>query len=170
MKWVLSIFLIFPTFAAIECHQVDELKTKLNIYSSNYLNAENTKGSDGSFYKKRIVQSCHNGKCHVIKLNRFKQVYNPTHPDADANGHVKYPFIDKTREYALINKSVRELKVLARKKACNTKLLVNRKDRSVFKVKYIDDPVSDKFKFQDDKVMSWTVESPVGNNTIVFHN
>ena len=35
---------------------------------------------------------------HVDSANELKPVYDPTHPDADADGYVWYPNVDTTEE------------------------------------------------------------------------
>ena len=88
-------------------------RTRVNVLSSNIANAETTRTAEGGPYKRRdVVQVAHQmpGKFSSI-LDRMslskpqvaaviedqspaRQVYQPGHPDADANGYVNYPNIN----------------------------------------------------------------------------
>ena len=165
----LALHFVPNTFASkASCRGLDELKIKLSAHSSNLLNARNTKSTDGKFYKKRVVQGCKNGRCQIIKVNRFLKEYEPGHPDADQKGYVKYPDIDVEQEHKMLAKQVRKLRKLAKRKVCQTKLLISKKDKRKFRVKYTDDVISDTFKMSGNKVASWTVDSPFGKNTLTF--
>ncbi|MFC3797813.1 MULTISPECIES: flagellar basal body rod protein FlgC [unclassified Cohnella] len=98
-------------------------RLRMDVISSNIANAETTRASyvDGKFvpYRRKMVevapvdttfQNMLNDKLDAtgaqgVKVTAitddqtpFKQVYNPTHPDADANGMVSMPNVDVLKE------------------------------------------------------------------------
>lgn len=154
---------------ASTCDGIEEAKQRLNVASSNYLNAITTKTPSGGFYRKKIVSECRRGKCLIISLNRFDKRYLPNHPDADSAGYVKFPEVDKEQELKVVSKMAQKLKYFAHKKICQSKLLVHKKDHNVILIKYQDDPMIDNFVFRDDHLLSWTIRSPFGKNTITFN-
>jgi flagellar basal-body rod protein FlgC len=99
-------------------------RLRMDVISSNIANAETTRGSfvNGQFqpYKRKMVvmepiqqsfssvlsqQLSGNSAAQGVKVTRIKEdqspnklIYNPTHPDADANGYVNMPNVDVTKE------------------------------------------------------------------------
>lgn len=99
-------------------------RMRMDVISSNIANAETTRGSyvNGQFqpYKRKLVvleplqqsfagvlskemgQSGRNQGVRVARIQEdqtpSKLVYNPTHPDADANGYVHMPNVDIAKE------------------------------------------------------------------------
>ncbi|MGO4184096.1 flagellar basal body rod protein FlgC [Paenibacillus sp. MCAF9] len=99
-------------------------RLRMDVISSNIANAETTRGSfvNGQFqpYKRKMVvieplqqsfsnvlsqQMNENSAAQGVKVTRIKEdqspnklIYNPTHPDADANGYVNMPNVDVTKE------------------------------------------------------------------------
>ncbi|MDG0793539.1 flagellar basal body rod protein FlgC [Cohnella ginsengisoli] len=98
-------------------------RLRMDVISSNIANAETTRASyvDGKFvpYRRKMVEvapvdttfqnllndkmdatGAQGVKVTAIKDDQtpFKQVYNPTHPDADANGMVSMPNVDVLKE------------------------------------------------------------------------
>ncbi|WP_339208915.1 flagellar basal body rod protein FlgC [Paenibacillus sp. FSL K6-3182] len=99
-------------------------RLRMDVISSNIANAETTRGSfvNGQFqpYKRKMVvieplqqsfsnvlsqQMNENSTAQGVKVTRIKEdqspnklIYNPTHPDADANGYVNMPNVDVTKE------------------------------------------------------------------------
>lgn len=98
-------------------------RLRMDVISSNIANAETTRASyvDGKFvpYRRKMVEvapvdttfknmlndkidatGAQGVKVTSIKDDEtpFKQVYNPTHPDADANGMVSMPNVDILKE------------------------------------------------------------------------
>jgi flagellar basal-body rod protein FlgC len=100
-------------------------RLRMDVISSNVANAETTRGQyvDGQWqpYRRKMVvmepkgQSFHNvlqqaigGKAKtgeglrvtgiVEDRTPFRRVYNPAHPDADANGYVNLPNVDLLKE------------------------------------------------------------------------
>lgn len=90
-------------------------RTRVDVISKNIANARVTRtAEDGQPYRREVVafeplieKSAH-GKEIVgvqvasIEADRetpFQEVYEPGHPDADANGMVRYPNVQAVREY-----------------------------------------------------------------------
>lgn len=99
-------------------------RMRMDVISSNIANAETTRGSyvNGQFqpYKRKMVvleplqqsfssllnaqlgrkESAQGVRVAQIKEDQTpsKLVYNPTHPDADANGYVNMPNVDVAKE------------------------------------------------------------------------
>ncbi|KIX15825.1 flagellar basal body rod protein FlgC [Dethiosulfatarculus sandiegensis] len=107
-------------------------RTRLNIISQNLANAETTRTQEGGPYRRRLT--LFKAEPFVNHLRRsmdvppyppggdprrgvlvdgvakdqspFKKVYDPAHPDADAEGYVSYPNVDVVTEMVnLINAS-----------------------------------------------------------------
>lgn len=99
-------------------------RLRMDIISSNIANADTTRGSyvNGKWepYKRKLVtmepkaqpsfnqalkSAMSDGTGEGVKITRifedsapFKQIYNPSHPDADANGFVMMPNVDVAKE------------------------------------------------------------------------
>ena len=98
-------------------------RLRMDVISSNIANAETTRGSfvNGKFepYKRKLVvleplkqdsfasmlQNEMGSSSNGVKASRIiedktpnKLVFNPSHPDADANGYVQMPNVDVTKE------------------------------------------------------------------------
>lgn len=95
-------------------------KTRIDIIAKNMANANTTRTTGGSPYRRQMVVfeenksnsfSTHlNNKMNKIngygvKISKiveddspFKLVYEPGHPDADENGYVKMPNVDVVKE------------------------------------------------------------------------
>ncbi|MBN2526199.1 MAG: flagellar basal body rod protein FlgC [Deltaproteobacteria bacterium] len=95
-------------------------RTRLNIVASNLANAQTTRTEEGGPYRRRdpvfqsepvqnrfdellgdrLAQQAHGVQVTEIVQDQTppQQVYDPTHPDADASGFVAYPNINVTEE------------------------------------------------------------------------
>jgi len=99
-------------------------RLRMDVIASNIANAETTRGKfvDGRWvpYTRKLVVmepkeqvsfkdvldgTMRDGASQGVKVTRiyddpapYKQVYNPTHPDADANGFVLMPNVDVLKE------------------------------------------------------------------------
>ncbi len=87
---------------------------RTNIIMQNIANADTTITESGEPYRRQQVvfeerpltfaQELENASggvrvAEVVESERdFKQVYDPTHPQADENGYVLYPNVDTTEE------------------------------------------------------------------------
>ncbi|QJA06862.1 flagellar basal body rod protein FlgC [Thermosulfurimonas marina] len=85
-------------------------RVRLNIASMNLANAQVTRTAEGGPYRaKEVVLEAHpleedpalaevRVKAIVDDPSPFKEVYDPSHPDADERGMVKYPNVDVLTE------------------------------------------------------------------------
>uniref|UniRef100_UPI0030C8C2B6 flagellar basal body rod protein FlgC n=1 Tax=Enterococcus faecium TaxID=1352 RepID=UPI0030C8C2B6 len=99
-------------------------RLRMDIISSNMANVDSTRAANGepyrrklavrqpqegqfsSYLKKAIGRSDFENAGEGVKVSRIiedretplKMVYNPEHPDADAEGYVAYPNVDPLRE------------------------------------------------------------------------
>ena len=91
------------------------------IHASNILNSKVTRTPDGGPYRRQdVVRTEHDFE--VRTFSDFKLVYEPGHPDGNANGLVSYPNIDEKKEHDRATMAARALKLLARHKICGTSL------------------------------------------------
>jgi flagellar basal-body rod protein FlgC len=96
---------------------LDAEKLRMNIVAENIANAYTTKGADGQPYQRKIVafesvlndaEKANGGTStptYNVQVsgvfndpNPGKTIYDPQHPDADANGMVTLPNVDMSRE------------------------------------------------------------------------
>lgn len=87
-------------FAAIKnqvCQSKAELKKEMTVISSNIANINTTRTPEGGPYK-RQTYVCTNGECNIVYGTGYISKYEPTHPDADQEGYVKYPDINLETE------------------------------------------------------------------------
>jgi len=105
-------------------------RTRMDIVAENIANAESTRTSEGGAYRRRqvVFQTVSpaqpfsqvfnssfqaNGqqsvKAAYIAQDKtpFREVYDPSHPDADANGLVKMPNVNPVEEMVDMNSAAR---------------------------------------------------------------
>ena len=121
-------------------------RIRLNVISMNLANAKTTKTKTGLPYQRRTVifRSSPMGRpfqqhlneqlgdhiqgVKVVRIEKrggdFKQIFDPNHPDADANGYVRYPNINMVEEMVNMLEATRsyEANVTAVKAAKNMAL------------------------------------------------
>ncbi len=90
-------------------------RVRMNVISENIANADTTRTADGEAYRRRVVamgekpaafsdalKSATGGGVMVTGIvedsSDFEYEYDPTHPDANADGYVAYPNVDETEE------------------------------------------------------------------------
>lgn len=85
-------------------------RTRMNVISANLANVDTTHDADGNYapFRRRMAIFAPgdgqrgDGGVHVreIRLDDapFRKVYQPGHPDADADGYVNYPNINPVTE------------------------------------------------------------------------
>ncbi|MFD1774367.1 flagellar basal body rod protein FlgC [Paenibacillus rhizophilus] len=113
----------FGSSFGISASALTAQRLRMDVISSNIANAETTRASvvDGKAvpYRRKLVMlesarndsfsnilnSKMNGGSEGVRVQAIvddssplKPVYNPTHPDADANGYVYMPNVDITKE------------------------------------------------------------------------
>ena len=92
---------------------LDAQRARMEVAVSNMANAESTRSADGQPYRRREVvleaTSSQSMDGHIeaagVKVKEiledqtpFRQRYEPSHPDADANGFVAVPNVDVPEE------------------------------------------------------------------------
>ena len=76
----------------------------LEVISSNIANAETTRTPDGGPYQRRVAVVGGTGEDGSVAMDVVadprpgRLVYDPGHPDANADGYVRYPNIDTSTE------------------------------------------------------------------------
>jgi len=85
-------------------------RTRVEVAVSNIANAESTRGPNGLPYRRREVVLEAQGSpdfdgalgvrvaAVVEDPTPFEKVHDPSHPDADAEGYVQFPNIDRQEE------------------------------------------------------------------------
>ena len=106
---------LYAAFGA-SASALDAQRTRLEVAVSNLANAESTRGPDGQPYRRRDVllesapvesfdAALGNAGAVGVKVSgivedqtAFKRRYEPSHPDADADGYVSMPNVDAPEE------------------------------------------------------------------------
>lgn len=90
-------------------------RLRLDVIASNIANSETTRTERGEPYRRRIpifaehvIDKASTSAVRVVRIEEdpspFRLVYDPSHPDADENGYVRYPNVNVLREMVdLIN-------------------------------------------------------------------
>jgi len=103
---------------------LDAEKTRMDIVAQNIANAETTHGPDGKPYQRKLVSfetvmktagaTASDPEAGAVKIAEVKNdptpgplVYNPQHPDADANGMVHMPNVNLAFEMVDLISSTR---------------------------------------------------------------
>jgi flagellar basal-body rod protein FlgC len=95
-------------------------RSRLNVVSMNLANANTTRTDEGTAYRRKTVifttdpvdnsfesqlKDSMDKKLYGVKVTNvvpvageLKQVYDPTHPDADKDGYVSYPNVNLVEE------------------------------------------------------------------------
>ncbi len=150
---------------ATTCRLVADARLALGVHYSNLTNAETTRTPNGGAYQpKELI--C-NSDCEIINLKKFKKVYLPGNPDADAGGYVTFPDIDRVAEYHRLSTAAQFIKDFAA--GCPTVSHVVRNSNSAV-VEYNDGAVrADTFNFKaDNTLVSWVRKTADGRSEV--HN
>ena len=97
-----------PVFAAIPqdpCMKLERIRKEMNVTAKNIVNAETTRTPEGGPYRMQKLV-CTGGDCLVREIAKTKLVYDPEHPDADANGYVLYPGYSRKAQSAKMDRLV----------------------------------------------------------------
>lgn len=71
----------------------------IEVISNNIANAETTRTPEGGAYRREVAVTDGSGSVDTVEDARpGRQVYDPGHPDADADGFVSYPNVDLNTE------------------------------------------------------------------------
>ncbi len=129
------------------------------------MNAETTRTPEGGAYKyKKVVCK---GECKVEGIRSYVQKHLPGHPDADMNGYVSFPQIDKPTEKSFISTYAKSLIMVSKACPSNAKVLENQNDSAFLNYKS-GNIVSDIFNFKDDgSVVSWVRQTKNGESKII---
>ncbi len=83
-------------------------KIRLNVIASNLANINSTRTPEGGPYKRKdvlFVTYMYDKISHGVDVQKIvedprppRTVYDPSHPDADKNGYVKYPNVNPMEE------------------------------------------------------------------------
>jgi flagellar basal-body rod protein FlgC len=77
---------------------MSEQQSFMETIAANIANAETTRTADGTAYHRRIAVTRGNAVQVMEDRSDGRMVYDPGHPDADANGYVKMPNVDIAQE------------------------------------------------------------------------
>ena len=80
-------------------------RRRMEAIASNIANAETTSTAEGGPYRRRVVRLAPGANGSGVRVTGMEEdarpgavVYDPSHPDADPNGYVRYPNVDVTAE------------------------------------------------------------------------
>ncbi len=106
---------LFSGFRAAASGMTAE-RTRIDVIARNIANARTTRTPEGGPYRRQVVEfepileRLSDGTTLMAgvrvaairddETTPFEEVYDPTHPDADANHIVRYPNVNTTREMA----------------------------------------------------------------------
>ncbi len=113
----------FPGLA-IASSGLSAQRLRMEVATANLAHAETTRTADGGPYQRRVVTLAPSNDSYVpvspangdvapapggvtvtgiaVDTTPGAQVYDPAHPDADANGYVRMPNVDPTQELVTI--------------------------------------------------------------------
>ncbi len=115
-----SLLIALPAFGSSkdkDCGKVKKLQLILSAHGSNIANEETTRTPEGGSYKRQVVK-CRRNKCKIENREDFLHMYEPDHPDADANGYVAYPNVDPAKEINKFMAAINELELIAKRGKC----------------------------------------------------
>jgi len=168
------ILLFVPvSLMANDCNSLKETRTRLEVSSFNFLNSNTTRTEEGGPFLPRKVTYCKKGKCEIQKGHKEYDTflkYEPNHPDANEIGYVRYPNINKEKEWAIVNSRAHHLLLLAEKKTCKTEISKT-SNHSFYEINYKKGSVkADKLLFSKGKLKSWETDYRDGKSNITFFN
>jgi flagellar basal-body rod protein FlgC len=88
----------FMRSLAISAEGMSRQQKFLEVISSNIANAETTRTPEGGPYQRRVAVAGSEGMDVVADPRPGRLVYDPGHPDANADGYVQYPNVDTSTE------------------------------------------------------------------------
>jgi len=163
---ILMMFTLNSHAKDVECESIAEFQIKMDAHASNYQNTETTRTPEGGAYKyKKVI--CQK-TCKIFEAEIFIQKYLPNHPDADKDGYVTYPYIDKQIEKAFISTYAKSLVMAS--KLCPTEIKgLETKNGLAVLMKYTSgNIVSDAINFElNGGVVSWVRQTKNGESKIV---
>jgi flagellar basal body rod protein FlgC len=144
------------------CFLIKKASLAISAHASNWSNSSSTRTPEGGAYKLKTI-SCGPSVCEIQDQDKFKMVYEPNHPDADTSGYVKYPEIDKNKEYMAMSAQAQILRQLGSRCPQKVKVLNNKTSAMV---EYKSGHVKlDIFNFKSDSnLLSWVRETASGES------
>jgi flagellar basal-body rod protein FlgC len=73
-------------------------RLRMDVTAENLANAQTTKGADGQPYRRKEVVLRETVAQIATDTQPGKMVYDPSHPDANAQGYVQMPNVDTVTE------------------------------------------------------------------------
>ncbi|MDX9731576.1 MAG: hypothetical protein RBT63_07380 [Bdellovibrionales bacterium] len=145
------------TRARFNCSDLRRAAMRMSVHASNLANRNTTRTQEGGPYR-RLETVCRvsGAFCNIVRHDDHRAEYQPTHPDADTKGYVKYPSVNTGAEWAGLNTAATELKMLASQGVCAAKTL---EQGEAMIVKYHEsfDVLADTITFsRDGKVATWS--------------
>jgi flagellar basal-body rod protein FlgC len=146
------------------CELLEAAKQSIAVHAANYVNAETTRTPEGGPYKAKSLEC--KAECRIVESNKYVRKYEPQNPDADSEGYVRYPDVNKQQEYKSISAYAQILRRIH--KECPDKAVIFDGKRSAL-ISYKTGPIKlDIFDFKDDSdLVSWMRESKTGESKIL---
>jgi flagellar basal body rod protein FlgC len=174
MKQGFIIIILFmstmPVFAlkSQKCGEMKSEQIRLAMLGSNLSNINTTRTPEGGPYRPFLIKTCSYGVCDVTRGSASIMKYQPGHPDADDNGYVSYPNINKNSEYTAFNLTAAKLRLIGMKNSCTIEVVDNGTS-VLLKYKPLGSEVKeDIFNFnKEQKVVSWMRTDHKGQTSTV---
>lgn len=169
--WILAVFLLSTSaFAAVskDCNEIKAEQLKLAMLGSNLANENTTHTPEGGPYRPIRIKSCTNGSCEIERVSSPIMKYLPDHPDADVNGYVAFPNIDRNADYIAFNMIAAKLRLLGNSKLCETSAIDNGNSVLLSYAEKKTGIKEDIFNFDKNRrVVSWMRTDSKGNPTTI---
>lgn len=171
-KIIITVFILVGALnflhANTSCSLIEKATLAISVHASNWSNSMTTRVPEGGTYKLKTILCNHSG-CEIREQGKFIMVYEPNHPDADVNGYVKYPDIDKNKEYKLMSAQAQILREFGPHCPQKVKVLNNKNSALI---EYKSGRVKhDVFNFKkDSNLVSWLRESTDNDSRILNFN
>lgn len=162
-KLIFAIVIAGCVQAYADCGTVKEAMLALAVYGSNWENANTTRTPEGGPYRYHQFV-CTGSKCDIKISLITKRVYSPGHADADAQGYVLFPDINRDHELATLSAYADALRMAAH--SCGSVTLTDNYDSASVEYRDKMSPVTiDIFNFgRDRKLVSWMRENQSGRS------
>lgn len=99
------------SLADSNCDLIKKASLAIAVHASNFANSNTTRTPEGGAYKRKSL-TCDQAACEIQEHRQFKMLYQPGHPDANPEGYVQTPAIDKNKESILISAQAQILRQL----------------------------------------------------------
>lgn len=156
--------------ARFGCDDLRRAALELSVHAYNLSNRTTTRTPQGGPFRRRTVE-CRGPVCAVVIQNQAPLlVHQPGHPDADSNGHVRYPAISVGSEFASVNAAAAELSLMAKNSVCGASS-ISSPSAAVIKYERTVEAASDTLSFDSNgRVTSWSRVGLDGRSYVLqFH-